>query len=79
MIAEVAEGEIAGAAEEPGAGMGDFLPMGVQFEKGVLDDIFGSFALAQKSVGVAEQWGFFRVEDLPECGFCLHRVLRRAD
>ena len=46
VVAEVAEGEIAGAAEEPGARVGDVFPVGVEFEEGVLDDILGGLALA---------------------------------
>jgi len=72
VVAEVAEGEIAGAAEEPGPRMGDFFPVGVEFEEGVLNDVFRGLALAEQAVGVAEQHGFLRVEDLAECGFGLH-------
>jgi hypothetical protein len=68
----MAEGEISEAAEEPGTRVDDFVPVGVEFEERVLDEILRGFALADQAVGIAEQRGFFRVEDLTECGFFLH-------
>jgi hypothetical protein len=66
VIAEVVEGEIADGAEEPGAGMGDVFPVGMEFEKGFLDEVLGGFPLADESVGVSKQRGFLGFEDLTE-------------
>ena len=74
VIADVVEGEIADGFEEPGAGIFDIVPMGVEFEKSFLDEVLGGLPLANKSVGVAEQWGFLILEDLPEGGFHRHRI-----
>ena len=77
VVAEVVEGEVSDAAEEPGAGVGDVFPVGVEFDEGFLDEVFGRLALADEAVGVAEQWGFLRLEDLSECRFFLHGGSKR--
>ena len=55
VVAEVGEGEVSDAAEEPGARVDDFVPVCVEFEEGILDEVFRGFALADEAVGVAEQ------------------------
>jgi hypothetical protein len=77
VVAEVVEGEVADGTKEPGAGVGDVFPVGVEFEKGFLDEVFGGLPLADEAAGVAEQRGFLRFEDLPECRFFLHGVSKR--
>jgi hypothetical protein len=72
MIAKVAEGEVAGAAEQPSAGVGHMIPVGVELEEGVLDEVFCGFALPYEALGVTEQRRFLCFEDLAECGFGLH-------
>jgi hypothetical protein len=74
VIADVVEGEIADGSEKPGAGIFDIVPVGVEFEKSFLDEVFGGLPLANKSVGIAKQWGFLILEDLPESEFHLHRI-----
>jgi hypothetical protein len=79
VVAEVVEGEVADGFEEPGARVGDVVPVGVEFEEGVLDEVLGGLPLADESVGEAEQRGFLRFEDLSECGFVLHGVSEREN
>ena len=79
VVADVAEGEIAGATKKPGARIDDLVPMGLKFHERVLDDVFCGFPLAEQAVGVTEQRGFFRLEDLPECGLFLHGFSGLAD
>jgi len=55
VVAEVVEGEVAGAAEEPGAWVFDFVPMGVQAQEGILDKVFRRFLLAGETVSKAEK------------------------
>jgi len=77
VVSEVVEGEVSDGAEKPGAGIGDVFPVGVEFEERFLDEVFGGLPLADEAVGVAEQRGFLRFEDLPECRFFLHGVSKR--
>ena len=74
VVAEVVEGEVVDAAEQPSTGIFDIRPVGVEFEESLLDEVFGGFPLADEAVGIAEQWGFLRCENLVEGGFLLHRV-----
>jgi hypothetical protein len=55
VVAEVVEGEVADASEEPRAGVFDFVPVGVEAHEGVLDDVFCGFALAGEAVGVTQE------------------------
>ncbi len=55
VVTEVVEGEVADGAEQPGAGIGDILPVGVEFEKRLLDKVLRGFPLADQTVGVTEQ------------------------
>ena len=66
------EGEIADAAEEPGAGTFDFLPVGVEPEEGILDDVLGSLAVACESMSETEERRFLGIEYLAESGLFLH-------
>lgn len=74
VIADVVEGEIADGPEKPSAGIFDIIPMGVEFEKSFLNEVFGGLPLANKSIGVTKQCGFLIRENLPEGGFLLHRI-----
>jgi hypothetical protein len=38
----------------------------MEFQKGVLDEVFCGFPLANQAVGIPEQRRFLRVEYLPE-------------
>ena len=74
VIAEVVEGEIADGAVEPCLRMGDLLPVRMEPEEGLLDEVFRGFPTAGQAVGEAQQGAFFRLEDLPEARFLLaHR------
>ena len=55
MVAEVVEGEVVDGAEKPGARVADVFPVGVEFEKCLLDEVFGGFPLTDQAVGVSEQ------------------------
>lgn len=77
MVTEVVEGEVSDRAEQPGAGVADILPVRVEFDERVLDEVLGGFPLAYQSVGVSEQCGFLRFENLPECRFVLHGISKR--
>lgn len=64
VIADVTESKIPSAAEKPCARVSDLVPMGVEFDKRILDEVLSRFTLADKAVGIAQQWGFLRLEDL---------------
>ena len=55
VVTEVVEGEVADGAEQPGTGIGDILPVGVEFEERLLDEVLCGFPLADQAEGVAEQ------------------------
>jgi hypothetical protein len=55
----------------------DFVPVGVEFEEGVLDEVFRRLPLADQSVGEAQQRGFLRLEDLAEGWFALGGVSKQ--
>ncbi len=79
VIADVAEGEISHAAEKPCSRVYYLVPVGVQFQKRVLDEILSGFSLADEAMGIAEEWGFLCVEDLPKRGLILHGWFRMAN
>lgn len=69
MIAEVIESQIADRTIEPRPGMRDILPVGVEPEKGLLDEVFRSLPPAGQAVGKAQQRAFLGLEDLAESRF----------
>ncbi|MEN9974962.1 MAG: hypothetical protein RLZZ282_968 [Verrucomicrobiota bacterium] len=77
MVTQVIEGEVMNGAKEPGARVGDIFPLGVEFEKRVLDEILCDFVLADQAVGVAKERGFLDGENLLERGLILDRIAER--
>ncbi len=77
VVADVVDLEVSDTAEKPSARVFDVVPMGVEFHKRILNEVFGSLPLADETMGIAEQWGFLRFEDLPECRFFLHGGSKR--
>lgn len=74
VIAEVIQGEISDRAVKPGFRVGDLLPVRMEPEEGLLDEVFRGFPPAGQTVGEAQQGALFRLEDLSESGFLLiHR------
>ena len=64
VVANVVEGEVADAAEQPGAGGFDLVPEGVEPHERVLNNVLGGLALPEDAEGVTQESGFLGVEYL---------------
>jgi hypothetical protein len=63
-IAVVIGGAVAHTAVEPGNWFAHFVPMGMELEEGVLDDLFSDLAATGQAVGVVEKFGFLGEENV---------------
>jgi len=55
-VADVIEGEVANRSEKPCSRVGDVIPVGVELQESILNEVLGGFPLANETIGETEQW-----------------------